>query len=164
MSPTIDSDVEAREPNSGFTFVRRPTSVPPDIRPEWRIPLVLMMVKQCRGGKASREQLHVLNTIFLNRDSYTSLIMELNGHSAPVSTIVQYEAAFDRALNWAEGFGFLIINDSNRFVLTELGNSIVTAINSNDSLFASERILLDGLPRSLTQNSISHVLAERRQS
>lgn len=163
MSFAHGSDVAAREPGPGVTFVRRPTSVPPDVRPEWKIPLLLIMIKKCRGAKASREQLHVLNTIFLNPNSYKSLIGELNGRPAPVFPIVQYEEAFDRALNWAEGFGLVTVTDSNRFELSELGDSIVTAINLNDSLFTSERMLLDALPNSLTQSSISQVLAKRRQ-
>lgn len=149
---------------AGFTFKRRPTSVPPDIRPEWRLPLLLLMVQSCRNQVASREQLHVLNSAVLNAGSRRALLAALGGQLAPRSPALQLEPAFDRAIDRALGLGLVAANPQGRITLTELGRSIVDAVDSDTELFAAERELLDSLPRSLSQTAVRNALAQRRMS
>lgn len=159
-----DAADQRRDGRTGFTFRRRPTSVPPDIRPEWRIPLLLMMVRRCRGQVASREQLHVLNSAVLNTESRRALLAALNGHLAPRSPAVQFEPAFDRAIDRAIGLGLVASTPQGRLALTELGNSITDSVESEQRVFTSERELLASLPKSLSQAAIRNALAERRQA
>ena len=149
---------------TGFTFRRGPTSVPPDIRPEWRIPLLLMMVRRCRGQVASREQLHVLNSAVLSAGSRRALMAALDGRMATRSPALQFEPAFDRAIDRAVGLGLLTTNPRGRMALTDLGHSIADTVDSDERLFTSERELLATLPRSLSQRAIGNALAERRMS
>jgi hypothetical protein len=145
-----------------MTFKRRPTSVPPDIRPEWRVPLLLLMVDHCRGQIAGREQLHVLNSAVLSAGSRRALIAALDGRLAPNVPLVQFEPALDRALDRCIGLRLLTINSHGRFLLTDLGRSIVQAVGSNAALFVRERELLAALPKSLSQAAIQRALAQRR--
>jgi hypothetical protein len=149
---------------AGLTFRRRPTSVPPDIRPEWRIPLLLMMVRRCRGQVASRQQLHVLNSAVLSAGSRRALLAALNGRLATRSPALQFEPAFDRAIDRAIGLRLMATTPQGRLVLTELGTSIADKVESDDRLFTAERELLATLPSSLSQKVIRDALAERRMS
>jgi hypothetical protein len=149
---------------AGFTFRRRPTSVPPDIRPEWRIPLLLLMVGRCRGQIATREQLHVLNSAVLSVGSRKSLLAALDGRLAPRSPALQLEPAFDRAIDRAIGLGLLATNTSGRLELTRLGRSVADTLDADEALFTSERELLASLPRPLSQSTIRKALAERRMA
>lgn len=148
----------------GFIFRRRPTSVPPDIRPEWRLPLLLMMVHSCRNQVASREQLHVLNSAVLSSGSRRALLAALGGRPAPRSPALQFEPAFDRAIDRALGLRVLTTNPQGRLMLTDLGRSIVGAIESDRELFSTERELLDSLPHSLSQTTVRKALAQRQMS
>ena len=150
------------ESRVGMTFTRRPTAVPPDIRPEWRVPLLVLMVDRCRGHVASREQLHVLNSAVLSSGSRRALLAALEGRLAPQAPIVQFEPALDRALDRCVGLGVLRINTYGRFELTEAGRSISDALEASDDLFVGERQLLGALPRSLSQAAIRNVLTARR--
>jgi hypothetical protein len=152
------------EDGAGFTFRRRPTSVPPDIRPEWRIPLLLMMVRRCRGQVASREQLHVLNSAVLSAGSRRALLAALNGRVATRSPALQFEPAFDRAIDRAVGLGLVATTRQGRLSLTELGASVADSVESDERLFTAERELLATLPTSLSQKAIRDALAERRMS
>jgi len=149
---------------AGFTFRRRPTSVPPDIRPEWRIPLLLLMVRRCRGQVATREQLHVLNSAVLSAGSRRALLAALDGRLAPRSPALQFEPAFDRAIDRGVGFGLLATNPRGRLELTDLGRSVADTVDADEGLFTSERALLESLPRSLSQSTVRKALAERRMS
>lgn len=149
-------------PRGGFTFRRRPTSVPPDIRPEWRIPLLLLMVQSCRGQVASREQLHVLNSAVLSPGSRRALLAALGGQLGPRSPALQFEPAFDRAIDRGLGLGLMVTNPQGRLQLTDLGRSIAAAVDSDAGLFTAERELLSSLPRSLSQTAVRNALAQRR--
>jgi hypothetical protein len=149
---------------AGMTFRRRPTSVPPDIRPEWRVPLLLLMVHHCRGQIASREQLHVLNSAVLSAGSRRALLATFSGRLAPQTPIVQFEPALDRALDRCVGLGLLQANPNGRLQLTGLGEAVVGALDSDDGLFTRERELLASLPKSLSQAAIRNALAQRRAS
>jgi hypothetical protein len=150
--------------NAGLTFTRRPSSLPPDIRPEWRIPLLLLMVHRCRGQVASREQLHVLNSAVLSAGSRRALLAAMSRRLAPNSPVVQFEPAFDRAIDRAIGLGLLIVNSNSRLQLTDLGQSVVSTLDSDGGLFTTERELLASLPRSLSQSAIRNALAHRQSS
>jgi hypothetical protein len=155
-------DTEHGGARVGMTFTRRPTSVPPDIRPEWRVPLLLIMVDHCRGRVASREQLHVLNSAVLSSGSRSALIAALEGRLAARMPVVQFEPAPDRALDRCTGLGLLQLTTSGRFELTGLGRSVVEALADRNDLFVGERQLLSALPASLSQAAIRNVLRGRR--
>lgn len=155
---------EATGRGGTFTFTRRPTSVPPDIRPEWRIPLLLLMVRRCRRQTATREQLHVLNSAVLSTGSRKALLAALDGRLAPRSPALQFEPAFDRAIDRAVGLGLLAMTPLSRLELTDLGRSVADRVDADEDLFTSERELLASLPRSLSQSAIRNALAERRMS
>lgn len=146
----------------GFTFRRRPTSVPPDIRPEWRIPLLLLMVQRCRGQVASREQLHVLNSAVLSAGSRRALLAALGGQLASRSPALLFEPAFDRAIDRGLGLGLMTTNAQGRLRLTDLGRSIAVAVDTDAGLFTAEREVLASLPRSLSQTAVRNALAQRR--
>jgi hypothetical protein len=158
------SDRTGSTPRAGFTFRRRPTSVPPDIRPEWRIPLLLLMIQSCRGQVASREQLHVLNSAILSAGSRRALLAALGGQLAPRSPVLQFEPAFDRAIDRGLGLGLITANPQGRLDLTDLGRSVAAAVDSDAALFTAERELLASLPRSLSQTAVRNALAQRRMS
>lgn len=166
MSPQLGTRDDGQHGGTrvGMTFTRRATAVPPDIRPEWRVPLLLLMVDHCRGHVASREQLHVLNSAVLSTGSRRALFAALEGRLAPGLPVVQFEPALDRALDRCVGLGLLQLNTSRRFELSRPGKSVVEELGASKELFKGERQLLSALPRSLSQAAIRKVLSERRTS
>ena len=44
-----------------FSFRRRPTPVPADLRIAWRVSLILLMLLASRSNRASLAKLHILN-------------------------------------------------------------------------------------------------------
>ncbi len=145
-----------------MTFTRRPTSVPPDLRPEWRLPLLLLIVRHCRGQTASREQLSILNSAILRPESRRALLAALGGRLTPETPIAQFEPALDRAIDRAVGLGLLIVNAHDRLELTTVGRTVLRTLDSDDNLFVNERELLKSLPKALSQATIRKALTERR--
>jgi len=75
--------------------------------------------------------------------------------------MVQFEPALERAVDRCIGLGLLRLTNNGRLQLTDVGESVVAAIQADDELFTLERKLLGALPRSLSQSAIRTALATR---
>jgi hypothetical protein len=148
-------------PNAAIVFQRRPASVPPDVRPEWRIPLLLLLVQKCRARTASREQLHMLSSAILSDGSRRALVASLASRFLPDLPLVQYEPALDRAIDRCIGLELLSVTAGGRLTLTANGSAIIDAIDQSDDVLEHERSLLAQLPDHLTQTTTRSALARR---
>src|ERR1043165_5982080 len=80
------------ELRSPFVFRRRPVSIPADLRPAWRIGLILLLLKKCcRQGKTSLTRLHVLSWGFISREGQSQLTAAATGRLAPDSLVIRFE-------------------------------------------------------------------------
>ena len=137
-----------------FLFRDRPASTPSDLRPIWRVPLVVLLVSCCRGQQATHEQLHVLNWAVRSADSAQLLGEYLAGEIPPDRAIVRMEPALDRAVALARGFG-LTAWKSRYWTLTDRGRELLDEIRTDESLLGREKELLNALPKPLTQASVA---------
>jgi len=137
-----------------FLFRDRPTSAPSDLRPVWRVPVIVLLVSQCRGEKATHEQLHVLNWAVRSAGSAELLGEYLAGNIPPERAIVRMEPALDRAAALARGIGLVAWKD-RYWTLTDSGRKLLETLGTEESLLAREKELLNGLPKPLTQSAVA---------
>lgn len=145
-----------------FMFRDRPSPVPSDLRPVWRVPVVTLLVQACRGGRATPEQLHVLNWAVRSSDSAATLSAYLAGDLGPSDAVVRFEPALERAVAMARGFGFLRW-ETRYWVLTPTGRGVAERVQRHESLLQRERTLLATLPRPLTQTAVGALLQRERR-
>jgi hypothetical protein len=139
-----------------FLFRDRPTSAPPDLRPIWRVPLVVLLVRACSRGKATHEQLHVLNWAIRSAAGTESLARYLAGDIAPEQAIVRFDPALDRAVALARGLA--LVNWTTKYwTLTAVGLQTAAELDEAD-LLNNERSLLATLPKALTQAAVARLL------
>lgn len=139
----IDEDLLAAL-NTAFVFRSRPISLPADLRPTWRIGLlVLMLSKCCRQQKSSLTRLHVLNWAVRSEPNMESLLALLANELTPDSLIVRFEPAFNRAIDFAIGEGLIQRVDGARIELTTAGKSFAKEIVEKADLYSNEKRLLD---------------------
>lgn len=158
MSDALDAALDLP-----FLFRDRPSSAPSDLRPVWRVPVVLLLVSRCRGAKATHEQLHVLSWAVRSSDSAESLAAFLNGLIPPERAVVRHDPALERATGIAHGFG-LIEWKTRYWQLSPAGRELLNAVEADDGLLAREKGLLDVLPKPLTQAAVETLLRRERQA
>src|SRR5712691_3434873 len=91
-----------------FNFRSRPASVPPDLRPAWKIAvLVLGLTKSGRAGKMSLKKAHVLNWAVRDELSREQFLRMINGDRRLEDVLVRFDPAFNRALDLAAGSGLV---------------------------------------------------------
>jgi len=140
-----------------FVFRERPISTTGDLRPVWRVPLVLLLVSSCRGERATHEQLHVLNWAVRSAASAEALAKFLSGTVRPDQAVVRFEPALDRAVALAHGFKLLQWK-GKYWEITEGGRATLEALRSEPDALADEKVLLSQMPGALSQAAVSRLL------
>jgi hypothetical protein len=112
-----------------FHFVRRPSPLPPDLRPVWRIFIILLMLRLCcRGGKSNLQRLSVLNWAVRSPENRSHFLEVVEGQRRPEDIIVRHDPAFSRALDFAIGEKLIERVPGSKFLLKERGQSAAEAI------------------------------------
>ncbi|MCW2984109.1 MAG: hypothetical protein JWR63_1679 [Conexibacter sp.] len=130
--------------------------VPGELRVGWRIPLLLMIVDHCWGGKASWTQIHVLSWALLQRKAPEDTARLLRGDTGIGEQVVGIDPAVNRTVDLAVGAGLLTL-DGRRVALTDAGRTVLTDTASAEA-FAVERDLLAQLPGKVTDRAAQAAL------
>lgn len=127
------------------------------MRAIWRLPLILMVIRSCRGEKATHEQLHVLSWALRTSDGPETLSRFLAGQLRPEEAVVRFEPALDRGVAWAEAFE-LLGRQGRYWSITGKGEVLLAAIDGEPEVLSSERSVLSGLKGKLTQSAVERML------
>lgn len=137
----------------------RPSSLAAVYRPSWRVPVTALLVDACRGDRARREQLIVLNWAIRSERSAAALASFMIGQSTSHDVGVRYEPALVRAVNIAIGVGMLT-STGEWVTLTPAGRALLDSV-SEHGLYADERATLAALPKALPFNAAQDLLRGR---
>ncbi len=157
-----------------FTFTRRPCALPCVMRPAWRLHVLVLILDQCRGGKASLEQLHVLNWAIRTEESRQLFLQFIKGRRAPNQIIVRYDPSLSRAIGFAFAEKIVarhekqaaLFEDGNgknagkkkappyRVLLSDRGHLLVQQIKGMTDAFVVEKEFLRAIGKKVTQEQI----------
>jgi len=143
-----------------FDFVRQPVPVPASLRPERRVPLVLLLVAKSHGSGASWKGLQLLNWVVRSPEHAEVLLALREGRDIPDRPVVRIEPALDRALDLAVGLGLLEQRAARVFRLTDEGRKFVADLNASTA-FIQERQVLDRLQGKVTRAQVDRALEWR---
>lgn len=144
-----------------FTFSRRPVAIPGDMRPLWRIALIVLFLDlSSRGAKSSLTRLHALNWLSKAPTSRSELISLVEMKYGGDAIIIRYEPSFNRALDLATGEGLIAKFDGKRFSLTLKGRAFAKTIEAESDCLTLEKTFLLAIGKRFTEE-MSSALAER---
>lgn len=146
-----------------FSFNRRPTPVPGDMRIAWRVSLILLMLAASRSSKASLAKLHILNDAI--RSNQVDRLKEATAAGAKILPWnLRVEPAFARAIDfvvgerlatWAKASGRASLQ------LTASGTAAATELERLEDAFEFERNIINEHAKKLTEGRVSQLLGER---
>lgn len=145
-------------------FSSRPEAIPGDLRPIWRISIILLILHLAsRGGKATLSKLHVLNWAIRTDENRAKLIQVIQGGISPDTIIVRIEPSLNRAIDFARGEGLLEFVKGNRVQLTPQGMMGANNLLEQDGIFLRERAFLEELGKNgLTEKVVDSLFSEGR--
>ena len=142
-----------------FFFRDRPAAVPGDLRPEWRIAVLLLLLRKCcRENRSSFGRLHVLNWAARSEDGHSELLEIIAGAADPDTITVRIEPALNRAVEYARGENLVEIVRGDRVQLSERGVSLADDIAGTGEIFLSEKRFIAAIGRRLTEDTVNRIL------
>jgi hypothetical protein len=146
-----------------FSFQRRPTPVPGDLRIAWRVPLILLMLAASRSNRASLAKLHVLNDAI--RSNQVGRLRDATDADAKILPWnLRVEPAFARAIDFVVGERLAEWTKSGgraSLQLTTTGLAAAEGIDKIPDALEQERAIIGEYAKKLTEARVSILLGER---
>lgn len=138
-----------------FTFARRPSPVDGDLRPAWRLPVLLLILDMSsRGRKSSFPRLHLLNWALRSPTGRESLLAAIRGEEARSSLLIRYEPSFHRAIAMAAGIGLVGFVGGKRVVLRDFGVEAAGVIRNAEGVLTTEKDFLATVGFQITEKLV----------
>ena len=162
MIELTENTFRVPELEADYIFRRRPIAIPADLRPSWRIGLIVLLLKNCcRGGKSSLGRLHVLGWASITPQNQQNLIAAAREDLPLTSILVRFDPFLDRAIDFAVGEGLLARRGGRSVELTPSGRELATDLESNDSIYGPEKRFLASIRRGITEELVDRIFHRR---
>lgn len=150
------------ELDAAFIFRRRPVALPGDLRPTWRIGLLVLLLSQCcRNQRSSLTRMHVLNWAARSEVHHADLIALIAGRLSPDQLIVRFDPACNRAIDFAIGEGLLKRVDGSRIELTESGKALAEEISKDSEVYVTEKKLASAIKHNASETLVDTIFGAR---
>lgn len=148
-----------------FSFERKPSPVPGDLRIGWRLPLTLLMLNSSRGKRASLAKLNLLNDALRSERSREKLSKIICGETALIEWRMRVEPAFGRNVDLMTGgqlAGWRVANGKAAICLTDKGKEVAKKLEDDDDSFVAEKAFLREFSSKITEGFVTQVLLANR--
>ncbi|MFE0022296.1 hypothetical protein [Amycolatopsis sp. NPDC059021] len=143
-----------------YSFERRPDPIAASMRPERRVPLLLLLVAKSHGSGASWKALQLLSWAVRSPEHIHLISQIRDGEDVPDQPLVRFEPALDRAIDLAVGLNLLEDKKNRVYRLTNDGRALVKAVQKSNA-FERERSMLDQIEGKVTQKEVSRIIEWR---
>jgi hypothetical protein len=156
----VPAGFDIPELKTSFVFRRQPVAIPGDLRPVWKIGLIVFIVnKCCRGGRTSLTRLHVLSWGIRSSESRDALHAAIEGQLSPDSLIVRFEPFLNRALDFAIGEGLVRRLDGKKIEVTTKGRSLADEISAAKDAYMTEKTFIHLIGQRLTEDLVNKMFS-----
>lgn len=148
--------------SQSFRFTRRPMAIAAELRPDWKIGAVLLILHlSSHGGKSSLRRLHILNWA-LRSSKNRAEFEQVREHQQPLFSFqFRFEPALGRAINLAVGEKLIEWVGGDRLQITAKGKRWVTEILKDEDVMQEERDFLKRIGRSITEPVATEMITVR---
>ena len=148
--------------SQSFRFTRRPMAIAAELRPDWKIGAVLLILHlSSHGGKSSLRRLHILNWALRSSKNRTEF-EQVREHQLPLFSFqFRFEPALGRAINLAVGEKLIEWVGGNRLQITAKGKRWVTEILKDEAVMQEERDFLKRIGKSITEPVATEMITVR---
>jgi hypothetical protein len=141
-----------------FIFRQRPVSLPADLRPAWRIGLIVLLLKKCcRQGRTSLTRLHVLSWGFVSPEGRSQLLAAAAGTLSPDSLVIRFEPFLLQAVDYGVGEGLIHRDGGGKIKLALAGMRLAEELDADESAFASEKAVMETLRTRVSEDLVKRM-------
>lgn len=145
--------------HQSLRFKRRPMAIAAELRPDWKIGAMLLILHiSSRGGKSSLRRLHILNWA-LRSSRNRAEFEQVREHQQPLFSFqFRFEPALGRAINLAVGEEYVEWVGGNRLQITPKGQRWVKDILKDKSVMQQEREFLERIGKDITEGIATEMI------
>ena len=145
-----------------FRFTRRPMAIAAELRPDWKIGVLLLILHlSSRGGKSSLRRLHILNWALRSAKSRTEFEQVRDRQQPLFSFQFRFEPALGRAINLAVGERYVDWVGGDRLQITAKGRRWIEEILKDKTIMQEERDFLARLGKDITETIATEMITVR---
>lgn len=151
-----------RTASAEFSFSERPTPVPGDLRINWRLSVLLLILENSRARKASLAKLYIISDAVRSELSRQQLGRVLSENLLPLEWTVRVEPALARAVDLLVGEGlarWIQMSGKAGIEATPVGAAAAAEIASTPDVLIHEKVVISELTKPLTEAKVSSILA-----
>jgi hypothetical protein len=150
------------ERSQSFRFIRRPMAIAAELRPDWKIcALLLILHLSSRGGRSSLRRLHILNWALRSAQNRAEF-EQVREHQQPLFSFqFRFEPALGRAINLAAGEKLVEWVGGNRLQITAKGKRWITEVIKDESVMQEEREFLTRIGKDITETLATEMIKVR---
>ena len=145
-----------------FTFTVRSEPIPAELRPEWRISLLLLMLLRAGwGGSMSLKKAHVLSSAVRTVEARERLLRMLDGNRYLDDVPVRIDPSLNRAIDYAIAEKVIVAEVRSNTCVLKLrpsGEAIARQIYAADDCMQVEKEFADRLRGNLTNEKVDELL------
>ncbi len=150
-----NEEIDIPELKTDFLFRRRPVAIPADLRPAWRIGLLLLLLSNCcRGGRTTLARLHVLGWGIRVRENRNNLTAALAGRIFPNSLLIRFDPYLNQAVDFAIGEGLVRRSEGNKIDLTPKGRKVAEELGHAKEAYTDEKRFMKAIHQRLTESIV----------
>jgi len=140
-----------------FRFTERPTPLAGDLRPAWRVSLILLMLLNSRGQKATLQKLHLLNSACRSEETRLAFLRYTQGEARKDEIIPRVEPSLIRAVNLARGEGLIEVEKGKNLKLTPKGANTASLLIEAADCMSVEKDFLQSVGKFSTEANIENL-------
>jgi len=156
------TELRIPELETSFVFRKRAEPIPGDLRPQYCVSLLLIMLHiSSRGARSSFMRLQVLYWTLRAKRNAEALESLVRGNIDPDAVLVRIDPSLNRAVDFARGEGLIRIESGGRIELTQRGADEAENLVGETELLKKEKILLKGLGKRLTEGKVNELFKRK---
>jgi hypothetical protein len=137
-----------------FRFTERPTPLAGDLRPAWRVGLILLMLLNSRGQRATLQKLHLLNSACRSEETRRCFLRYAQGDGRKDDIIPRVEPSLIRAINLARGEGLIEVEKGKNLKLTPRGVNTAKQLGDAQDCMVVEKEFLRAVGKFTTESNV----------
>jgi hypothetical protein len=142
-----------------FRLRRVPQAIPADMRPKWRIAILLLILAHgSRGAAASLQKIQALSWIVRLPEQWSNFSDAVEGKRGTKNLVIRYDPAMNRAIEYAIAEGLVSIVESGRIACLPKGKTIAQKIAEESEAFRDEITFLSSIRKHVSEDAVSRLL------
>ena len=155
--PALEIEQLFAELSASMAFARRPEAIPGDLRLNWRLSALSLILDRARGRTLKLEHLHVLWWGMKNAETRSQFLRRLGGESSPTEMLVRYDPTLSLTVDLGLGAAVVERTTSGAIKLLPAGVHLA-AVATETGALEVQRVFLERLPAHFTQSLLNEMM------